>query len=156
MTSARPVLPAKRRACQRNADSFRLDILRKLVTCGLVEVVAVFEFADHLDIEIMRPGRDVARVDPLHAAFLQCFEFLEAVDVMRRKFTVDFDLDGIEPELFVVVDLDEDGDLRIGRIQKPFFENREFGCDTQYVGFDFLDLSVQALHIVTRNFLRGA
>ena len=64
----------------------------------------------------MIAGSDVTRVNALHAAFLQRLQFLEAVNVMGRQFTVDLDLHCVQSKCLVVGDRYKDRDFRVRRI----------------------------------------
>src|SRR5262245_31420769 len=91
---------------------------------------------------------DIPSVDPLHASLLQGLQLLEAVDVARDQLAVDLDLHRVEPELLAVGERDEDGDLRVGRIEELLLEAIELGRDAEDVRLDLLDLLVQALHLL--------
>ena len=60
--------------------------------------------------------RDIAREDSLYTAFLQCFELVEAVNVMGCQFTIDLDLDCIESKVFVLFKGYKYSNLGVGRI----------------------------------------
>ncbi len=93
----------------------------------------------------MLAGRDVAGVDPLHAAFLQRLELLEAVDVVRGELTVDLDLHRVEAQRLALGERHEDSEVRVRRIEQLLLQLAQLGSDAQHVGFDLLDLLVRDL-----------
>ena len=102
--------------------SFGSTSLLKLKLSDPAEVPAARLLSGDRDLEPVLARRNVPGVDPLHAALLQGFELLEAVDVMRDELAVDLDLHRIEPEGLAFGEGDEDGDLRIGRIEQLLLE----------------------------------
>ena len=102
--------------------SFGSTPLSMVKLLGLRVVLAAFELADDGDFELMRAGRNVAGVDPLHAALLQRFEFLEAVDVVRDQLAVDLDLHRVESHRIALRERDEQRNLRVRGIQQLLLE----------------------------------
>ena len=118
------------------------------------EVVAVPEFAVDGYSDLMIAGRYVSGEDALHAAFLQRFEFLETVDMVRCQLTVDRDFYGVQPEIVTPVERHKQGHLRVRRKQQTFLKMIEFCGDVQDIGLDLLNLAVEAAHLGTREILR--
>ena len=79
---------------------------------------------------------------------------LVVLEKFKSRLRLFGDLDGIEPEVFLVRHRHEDGNLRAGRVQQAFFERVELRRDVQYIGLDLLDLSVEALHLPRRKLIR--
>ena len=94
------------------------------------------------------PVGDVAGVDPLHAALLQGFELLEAVDAVRDGLAVDLDLHRVQAQRVALGERDEHGQVRVRGIEEPLLQARELGGDAQDVGLDLLHLLVEAFHLL--------
>src|SRR5262245_31117738 len=113
---------AEGRRGQRDPDEPRLDFLAEGEALAPDDVAAAGPLPGDGDLEPMVAGRDVARVDALNPSPLQRLQLLEAVDVLRDELAVDLDLHRVEPELLALGDRDEDGDLRVGRIEELLLE----------------------------------
>src|SRR2546429_4286489 len=72
------------------------------------EVRAALKLAVDKHFQLVIPGRDVADVDPLHAALAQGLELFGAVDVVRNKLAVDLEPHGVEAHRVALGELDED------------------------------------------------
>src|SRR6185437_13879514 len=90
------------RSCEHHTDRFRLDLFREREVLALAVVLAVCELAAHGDLDLVRTGRNVAGVDPLHSASAQRVELLEAIDVTSRESPVDLNLHRIETQRLAV------------------------------------------------------
>ena len=143
------------RGRQRDAEQFRLDALVERERLGLAEILAARALAVDRHLDLVRAGRNVAGVDPLHAAVLQRFELLEAVDVVRRELAVDVDLHGVEAKRVAFRDRDENREMRVRRIQQLLFEAAQLRRDAEHVGFDLLHLLVEAAHLGSARGLFG-
>ena len=80
------------------------------------------ELAGDRDFDLVLAGRHVAGVDPLHAALLQRFELLEAVDAVRDGLAVDLDLHRVQAQRVALGERDEHREMRVRGIQQPLFQ----------------------------------
>jgi hypothetical protein len=85
-------------------------------------------------------------MDALDAALRERLELLEAVDVVGHELSVEGDARGVDLERLALFEGDEDGELGIGGIEELLLEIAELRRDRQDIGFDLLDLLVEALH----------
>ena len=111
-------------------------------------ISTALQLAANGHVERVRPGRHIADVDALDAAFAQRVQLLEAVDVVRDEFTVDADLHRVKPDRVALRERDEHGDLRTGRVQELFLQQVQLGGDAEDVGLDVLHLLVEPLHLL--------
>src|SRR5262245_42785944 len=109
---------ARIRARQRHADELGAHALVEREVLGPRVVLATRQLAVERDQDLMLPGREIAGVDPLHAAFLQRFQFLEAVDVMGGELPIDLYLHGVETERLARRQRDEHREMRVGRVEE--------------------------------------
>jgi hypothetical protein len=92
--------------------------------------------------------RDVPDVEALHAALVERFELLEAVDRLRDELAVDREAHGVETHRVARGELDEDRDLGPGGEQELLLEPRQLLRDVEDVGLDLLYLLVEPLHLL--------
>ena len=70
---------------------------------------------------------------------------------MRDPLAVDLDLHRIEAKGLPFRERNEDGDLGVGRIEQLLLEATELRSDAEDVRFDLLNLLVQALYLLLRD-----
>src|SRR6185295_11283714 len=139
---------------ERYTDELGPDVLAEGETFCLRVFLAAREFAVERDRDLVLSGGDVSGIDPLHTPFLQCFEFLEGVDVVRGELPVDLNLHRIETESLALRNRHKDGNVSVGRVEQLLLQLIEVRCNTQDVGLDLLDLFIEAFHLLPRSVLR--
>src|SRR5439155_632716 len=80
------------RSGQSQFDQLWLHFLAEGKLSCAAEVRAALQLAVDKHVQLVIPGRHVADVDPLHAAFAQGLELFGAVGVVRDELAVDLEL----------------------------------------------------------------
>src|SRR5260370_10929288 len=99
------------RSGQSQFDQLWLHFLAESKLSCAAEVRAALQLAVAKHVQLVIPGRHVADVDPLHAAFAQGLELFRAVDVVRNELAVDLEPHAVQAHRVAFGQRDEDRDL---------------------------------------------